>query len=250
MVLSHALWTRRFGSDPRLVGKTISLGGDPYVVVGVIGPSFDVSDFGPPLDLWLPFQLNPQSNDQGHYFQVAGRLKPGVTLAQAQARLKVSAAEYNRKFPNALQKDNSFSAQTLRDELVANVRPTLWLLLGAVSFVLLIACANVANLLLARATSRKREIAMRAAIGAGRGRIIRQLLTESVLLSVAGGVAGARARHDRHPRAARREYRRAAAHRRERFRRHARLARAGLHGRVVGRHWDPVRAHPGAPRNR
>jgi predicted permease len=189
-VLSHALWTRRFGGDLGVIGRTISLSGDSYTVIGIIGPGFDVAEFGPPPELWIPFQLNPQTNDQGHYFQVAGRLGPGVTLEQAKARLKLSGAEYNRKFPSALQPNQGFSVESLRDSLVGDVRTTLWILLGAVSFVLLIACANVANLLLVRATGRKREIAIRAAIGAGRERIIRQLLTESVLLSLAGGALG------------------------------------------------------------
>jgi putative ABC transport system permease protein len=189
-VLSHGLWTRRFGSDPGVIGKTISLSGDPHTVVGIIGPQFDVAEFGPPPELWIPFQLDPHTNDQGHYFQVAGRLKAGVPLEQAQARLALSASEFNRKFPNALGPNQGFSVARLRDEVVGDVRTTLWILLGAVAFVLLIACANVASLLLARAAGRQREMAIRAAIGASRERIIRQLLTESVLLSLTGGLLG------------------------------------------------------------
>lgn len=190
VLLSHALWTRRFGSDPDIIGKTISLSGEPYVVIGIVGPGYDVEEFGPPPEIWIPFQLDPNTNDQGHYFQAAGRLKPGVTLEQAQARIQPSAEEYRQKFPNALPPDARFNVQPLREALVANSRSTLLVLLGAVSFVLLIACANVANLLLVRATSRRREIVIRAAMGAGRVRIIRQLLTESVMLSVAGGALG------------------------------------------------------------
>jgi predicted permease len=190
VVLSHPFWRRRFGGNAQIIGKTISLSGSPYVVIGVLGPRFDIGEFLPTPDVWTPFQLDPNTKDQGHYFQAAGRLKPGVALSQAQARLKLSADEYRRKFPNALRPKDGFSVEPFREVVVGNVRSSLLVLLGAVSFVLLIACANVANLLLARAVGRRREIAIRAAIGAGRGRIIRQLLTESVLLSLGGAVAG------------------------------------------------------------
>lgn len=188
-VLSSRVWASRFNQDPDVIGKTISLSGEPYTIVGVLG-EFHFEDFGPPPQVWVPFQLDPNTKDQGHYFQAAGRLEAGVTLDQAKAKLQLSAAEYRRKFPNALAPNNSFSVQPVREVLVRNVKSSLLVLAGAVSFVLLIACANVANLLLARATGRKREIAIRAAIGGSRGRIIRQLLTESVVLSVAGGVLG------------------------------------------------------------
>jgi putative ABC transport system permease protein len=190
VVLSQGLWARRFASDPSVIGKTILLSGDPYVVIGVIADTFNVAEFGPPPEVWVPFQLDPNSSDQGHFFQAAGRLKPGVTLEQAQAKLQASAAAYREKFPNALGPNAGFSVQRFQEAFVANVRPILLVMVASVSFVLLIACANVANLLLVRATGRKREIAIRAAIGAGRGRIIRQLLTESVALSVAGGGLG------------------------------------------------------------
>ena len=190
VVLSHGLWVRRFSSDPAIIGRTLLLSGEPHEVIGIIGPDFDMSELGDTDDLWVPFQLDPNTTDQGHFFQAAARLKPGVTLEQAQARLKLSGEEYRRRFPDALQDGETFSVQPLHDLFVSDAGPTLMILGGAVGLVLLIACANVANLMLVRATVRKREVALRAAIGAGRWRIVRQLLTESVGLSLIGGVIG------------------------------------------------------------
>jgi putative ABC transport system permease protein len=188
-VLGQRFWVTRFDSNPDVVGQTISLSGEPYTIVGVLA-DFDFNEFGPSPQVWTPFQLDPNSSDQGHYFQVAGRLKHGVTLDQAKARMQVSAEEFRAKFPNALARTSSFTVQPIREALVRNVRSSLLVIAGAVSFVLLIACANVANLLLARATGRSRELAIRAAIGGSRGTIARQLLTESVVLSVTGGACG------------------------------------------------------------
>src|SRR5579863_9538112 len=186
VVLSYGLWQRRFGGDPNVVGKSLSLGGEPYTIVGVIGRDFAAD---PDADIWVPFQFEPVSTNQGHFFQVAGMLKPGITVTQANAQMKLAWQQYLRAYPQA-NPDGGFAVEPLRDSIIGDARKSLLVLLGAVGMVLLIACANVANLLLVRATGRKREFAIRAALGAARGRIIRQLLTESVMLGFAGGVLG------------------------------------------------------------
>jgi predicted permease len=189
VVLSHGLWMRLFGGND-VIGQPLSINGEPHTIVGVLGSDFEVTDFGPPPELWVPFQLDPLSKTHGQFFGVVARLTPGVTLEQARDRLQVSTEEFRREHPNTMGGQSVFTADRVGDALVANARPILFVVLGTVSFVLLIACSNVASLFLLQATGRAQEIAVRAAIGAGRGRIVRQLLTESLLLSIGGGVIG------------------------------------------------------------
>jgi putative ABC transport system permease protein len=187
-VLSYALWKSRFGGNPKMVGSTIQLDGQPYLVVGVIGKSFVMDT---PNDLYLPFQFDMNTQDQQHYFMVAARLKPGITMGQANAQLKLAADQYRRTYGVlSLGPQETFVVESVLSQWVGDSRKSLWMLMGAVAFVLLIACANVANLMLVRASGRKRELATRAALGAGRGQIVRQLLTESLALALTGGVLG------------------------------------------------------------
>jgi putative ABC transport system permease protein len=186
-VLSNDLWRTRFGSDPSLVGKPILLAGDSYTVVGILPATFH-SD--PPADVFIPMQADSESTNQGHYLLAAGRLKRGATLESAKANMIVAGEQFRAANPKWMDKTESVAVMPLRDAVVGNVRLALLILVGAVAFVLLIACANVANLLLARAAGRQREIAIRTAVGASRGDLIRQLLTESLLLSIIGGVLG------------------------------------------------------------
>ncbi|HTV54393.1 MAG TPA: ABC transporter permease [Terriglobia bacterium] len=188
MVISYGLWRSRYGGDPGIIGKAIELSGEPYVVTGVLGRTFRTQ---PAADICLPLQADPNSTDPVNYLRGAAMMKPGATLTEVNAQLMVVTNQFRRKFPGAMASPgDTFMALPMREVEVRGIRRALLILFGAVSFVLLIACANVANLLLARATLRKREIAIRAAVGAGRKRIIRQLLTESFLLSLAGSGTG------------------------------------------------------------
>ena len=187
VVLSYGIWKRRFGGDPAIVGRPVSLSGEPHIVVGIAGAGFRPS---PPVDVWLPLQADPNSLNQGHFLLCGGKLKPGVTLAAATARMRMAGEQFRRQYPDAMSRDESAGVVSMQEETVGAVRPILLVMLGAVAFVLLIACANVANILLARASARDKEIAIRTAIGAGRGRIVGQLLTESMLLALTGGALG------------------------------------------------------------
>ncbi|MEP7340147.1 MAG: ABC transporter permease, partial [Acidobacteriota bacterium] len=196
VILSHALWQRRFNSDAGIVGKAVTLSGRPFTVVGVmppgvqhVGGDYRSMPHGETVDVWGPLELPPQASRGSHFCNAIGRLKPGVSVDQAAADLNVIAGRLAQQFPNT-NNNWRIAIKPLHEEIVGRSQTTLLVLFGAVFFVLLIACVNVANLLLARATAREREMAVRSAVGAGRGRIVRQLLTESLLLAAVSSAAG------------------------------------------------------------
>jgi predicted permease len=193
VVVSHRFWLRRLGGDAGALGSTLALNGAPHTIVGITAPGFDVGGidvrgFGVP-EIWVPLQIDPNVTDFSVTLDVFARLRDGVSLEAARQRLAASIGAYRGRYP-ADTEDWQFTALGMQEALVGASRPMLLVLTGAVALVLLVACANVANLLLVRAVGRSREVAIRATLGAGRARIARQLLTESLVLTLSGGILG------------------------------------------------------------
>ena len=187
VILSDGLWRRRFAADTGVIGRTITINSVTYTVIGIMPPNFEFSGVQ---DVFLPLAIDPASKNEGHNYNVIGRLKDGVTPEQARSELKVLFDAFKGANPTRVKENETFSVMSWQSSITSNARELLWILLGAVSLVLLIACANIANLQLTRAVARRKEMAIRRALGAGKWRLIHQLLVEGLLLSLVGGLIG------------------------------------------------------------